>query len=145
VLTQSRQLERHYFDCHLNGKMIFSRITRLGLVHTYHFICNQKQCGHTEKILTDREKKNSSNQLAVLGAMSVGNGFSQEQIFSTMNRSYMSKNTYSSCEKITGNIIDTHSNENINAAINTEKSLAEDRGDVDKDGFANICAFVDGG
>lgn len=145
VLTQARQLERHCFDCRFNGKMIFSRVTRLGLVHTYHFICNQKLCGHTEKILTDREKK-SLNQLAVLGAMSVGNGFSQEeQIFSTMNMSYMSKNTYSNCEKVAGNIIDAHSKEKINAAINTEKSLAEERGDVDKDGFSYICAIVDGG
>lgn len=145
VLSQARQLERHSFDCQFNGKMIFSRATCLGLVHCYHFICNQKLCGHTEKMVTDREKK-SLNQLAVLGAMSVGNGFSQEeQKFSTMNMSYMSKTTYSICENISGKIVDTHSKETINAAINTERSLAEERGDVDRDGFTNICAIVDGG
>lgn len=97
VLTQARKLERHSLDCHFNGEMIFDKVTPRGLRHIYYFICNQKLCGHTQTIYTDKEK--TLNQLAVLGAMSIGSGFSQEeQLFSIMKMSYMCKKTYSHCE-----------------------------------------------
>lgn len=145
VIIQVRKLEEHNYRCNFNGKLIYKNKLTRGLVHAYTFECNKVLCGHIETIMTDR-KEGCLNQLAVLGAMSTGNGFSQEEEkFSMMNINYMSRNTYAASEKAAGDVIDAYSKDAMDAAIEEEKKLAKERGDIDSEGFHTVCAIVDGG
>lgn len=145
VITQARKLEDHNHTCNFNGKLIYKSLLTRGLVHTYTFVCDKVLCGHKETLVTD-EKQGCLNQLAVLGAMSVGNGYSQEeQKFSIMNMTYMSKNTFANSEKAAGDVIEAYSKDRMVAAIAEEKKLAKEKCNVDSDGFYNVCAIVDGG
>lgn len=145
VISQSRKLEEHTYNCNFNGRLVYNKMTTKGLVHTYTFVCNKTLCSRTEIIVTDK-KQGCLNQLSVLAAMSTGNGFSQEeQKFSMMNMSYMSQNTYRSSEKAAGDILKSCSQKTMDAAIAKEKELASARCDIDADGFFNICVIVDGG
>lgn len=105
VISQTRKLEKHTYSCKFGGKMILNRTVQKGLYFIYTFICNKPRCKCTAKITTDKETT-TLNQLAVLGALSTGNGYSlEEQKFSLMNMSYMSEKTYSSCEAIAGRVV----------------------------------------
>ena len=144
VIAQARKLEEYNLICNFNGKLIYKDKLTCGLVRTYTFVCNKVLCGHKEILVTDR-KQGCLNQLAVLGALSTGSGFRQEeQKFSIMNITYMSPNTYAASEKAAGDIIDAYSREKVIDAVNEEKTLAEQRRDIDSDGFYNICAVVNG-
>lgn len=145
VIMQARKLEEHNMTCNYNGKLIYRSVFSRGLVHSYTFVCNKVLCGHKEVIVTDK-KGGCLNQLAVLGAMSTGNGFSQEEEkFGIMNMTYMARNTYIASEKAAGDVIASYSVETMNSALEEEKRLAKERKDIDRDGFFNICAIVDGG
>lgn len=145
VITQARKLEDHNHTCNFNGRLIYkSHLTR-GLVHTYTFECDKVLCSHKKTVVTDGEQ-GCLNKLAVLGAMSTGNGYSQEeQKFSIMNMTYMSKNTFANSEKAAGDGIEVYSKDTMDAAIDEEKKLAKEGCNVDRDGFYNVCAIVDGG
>ncbi|GFY56238.1 uncharacterized protein TNIN_291931 [Trichonephila inaurata madagascariensis] len=61
----------------------------------------------TRVILHSDQEVECLNQLAVLGALSTGSGFSQEcEKFSVMNMTYMSKHVFASCERTTETILD---------------------------------------
>ncbi|GFS54315.1 uncharacterized protein TNCV_4808331 [Trichonephila clavipes] len=93
---------------------------------------------------TDSEK-NTLNNLSLLGALSTGSGFSQEEKFSVMNVRYMSKDKFASCEKVTAEFMKSYAQEEMVKAILDEKQLAESRGDIDSDGYYCITLIVDGG
>ncbi|GFS36717.1 uncharacterized protein NPIL_395961 [Nephila pilipes] len=68
-------------------------------------------------------EKNSLNNLSVLGALSTGSGFSQEEEkFSVMNIRYMSKDKFASCEKVTSKVIKSYAQEEMLNAIFEEKN-----------------------
>lgn len=145
VINQARQLQRHSYECSFGGDMVFDKITRCGLSCTYHYLCSNVLCPQQEELHSDFEK-DSLNQLAVLGALSTGSGYSQEQEkFSCMNVKFMSSKKFSSCERISGKVVEACAKDTMIDAISEEKRLAQLRGDIDQEGYFCITVIVDGG
>ncbi|GBM18150.1 hypothetical protein AVEN_75556-1, partial [Araneus ventricosus] len=145
VIEQAKALEAHKYNCSFGGKLIFQKIIRCGLHVVFHYVCSNVLCRVKATVSSDTEKK-TLNQLAVLGALATGSGFSQEEEkFSVMNVQYMSKEKFACSEKIASGIVDNCAQEKLLEAINEEKRLAQIRGDVDADGFHCITVIVDGG
>ncbi|GBO24681.1 hypothetical protein AVEN_149729-1 [Araneus ventricosus] len=57
----------------------------------------------------------------------------------------MSKYVFASCEKTTEKVLDSTIETNLVKSIQEEKKLADERNDIDKDGFFCVTAVVDGG
>ncbi|GFT39099.1 yqaJ domain-containing protein [Nephila pilipes] len=145
VITQVRKLELHSYTCNFGGNFVFKRMNRSGHYTELHYACSDILCNEQIVITSDSEK-NSLNNLSVLGALSTGSGFSQEEEkFSVMNIRYMSKDKFASCEKVTSKVIKSYAQEEMLNAIFEEKKLAELRGDIDSDGYHCITLIVDGG
>lgn len=144
VIEQARAVEAHTYECSFGGKLIFKEMKTSGLVCTLHFVCDNPLCPVTETISTDSNGE-SLNELAVLGALSTGSGFSQEEEkFSTMDVKYMSRYMFSSHEKKAGEVVQACAKDNMEKNIMEEIKAAERRGDKDDEGY-NITAIVDGG
>ncbi|GFR26175.1 uncharacterized protein TNCT_563241 [Trichonephila clavata] len=78
---------------------------KCGLYTELHYVCSEILCNKKALVTTDSEK-NTLNNLSVLGALSTGSGFSQEEEkFSVMNVRYMSKDKFASCEKLTSEVM----------------------------------------
>ncbi|GFR09305.1 uncharacterized protein TNCT_24351 [Trichonephila clavata] len=145
VIQQARELEIHSYECKFGGALIFSHIQYSGLGATLFFKCSNLFCSKISRLHSDPEVE-CLNQLAVLGALSTGSGFSQEhEKFSIMNVTYMSKYVFASCERTTGTILDACVESNLTDFINEEKRLSQSRHDIDTDGYYCLTAVVDGG
>lgn len=57
----------------------------------------------------------------------------------------MSRPTFAKCEKESGSLMEACLEENLITAIEAEKELSSERGDIDEDGFHCITAIADGG
>ncbi|GFY63250.1 uncharacterized protein TNIN_294271 [Trichonephila inaurata madagascariensis] len=100
----------------------------------------------SENLLHSDQEVECLNQLAVLGALSTGSGFSQErEKFSVMNMTYMSKHVFASCERMTGTILDVCVENNLANCINEEKRLSQFRQVMDTDRYYCLTVIVDGG
>ena len=99
-----------------------------------------------KETVTSDPERNLLNNLAVLGTLSTGSGFSQEEEkFSIMNIRDMSLFIYKSCERISAEVIKSCIEKSIEEAIQAEKKLAEECSDADDDGFHCVTAVADGG
>ncbi|GFR01566.1 uncharacterized protein TNCT_545451 [Trichonephila clavata] len=145
MIAQVRQLELHSYSCNFGGTYVFNKMIKCGLYTELHYVCSEILCNEKAVVTTDSEK-NTLNNLSVLGALSTGSGFSQEEEkFSVMNVRYMSKDKFASCEKLTSEVMKSYAEEEMLKAILDEKQLAESRGDIDSDGYYCITLIVDGG
>lgn len=108
-------------------------------------MCSSPLCPAKTKIVSDNEGDNL-NKLAVLGAMSTGSGFAQEEEkFGIMGVKYMNRYKFSLYEVNTGEIIKLCAQDTMENTILDEKKAAECRGDKDANGYYSITAVVDGG
>lgn len=143
LIEQARELEHHGYKC--SGRFFFHKIENLGLKTKITYKCNKFECSETKVITTEKEDSGVNN-LAVLGALSTGSGFSQEEEkFATLGIQFMSHSKFQECEKAAGDVISSYTEDKINEAIMEEKRLAEEGGSVDQQGYACITAVVDGG
>ncbi|XP_042912555.1 uncharacterized protein [Parasteatoda tepidariorum] len=148
VIKQARSLEEHSYLCNFQGKLVFKSIIKSGLKASLHFVCSNSFCSKKAVIFTEEEgsKLGNINQLAVLGALATGSGFSQEEEkFSTMNVNYMSHPTFIACEKTASKLLDACLEENLNLAVQEERILAESKKSIDAEGFHCVPVVVDGG
>ena len=145
VIQQARAVEAHSYSCNFGGKLIFNEMKRNGLVCTLKFVRENPLCPTIKEITTDSQKDNV-NELAVLGAMSTGSSFSQEEEkFSTIEVKYMSRYKFSFYEKKAGNIVQSCAQDTMEKNIYDEIKAAEARGGKDNEGCYRITAVVDGG
>ncbi|GFY60545.1 uncharacterized protein TNIN_138511, partial [Trichonephila inaurata madagascariensis] len=145
VIHQARDLEIHSYECKFCGALVFSHIQYSGLGATLLFKCSNFLCSKISRLHSDQEVECLNNQLAVLGALSTGSGFSREK-FSVMNITYMSKHVFASCERTTRTILDACVESNLADCINERKvSSSQSHQDIDTDGYYCLTAIVDGG
>ncbi|GBM79707.1 hypothetical protein AVEN_138720-1 [Araneus ventricosus] len=120
---------------------MFSYLKNVGLGVVLNFKCTNSLCTAVTEIHSDPEIS-ALNELALL-TLSTGSGFSQEcEKFAAR---YMSKYVFASCEKTTEKVLDSTIETNLVKSIQEEKKLADERNDIDKDGFFCVTAVVDGG
>lgn len=143
LIEQARELEHHGYKC--SGRFYCEKIEQKGLVTWIHYKCNKPECSE-KKVICSEKKCNGLNNLAVLGALSTGSGFAQEEEkFATMGIKYMSQPLFVKCERISGEVIASYTEAILNQAISEEKQLAEASGSIDSKGYICITVIVDGG
>lgn len=105
-------------------------------------------CNFEKVIWTDNAPDSPSLQIntaAVTGITGIGAGFSNlEEFLSAMDIPCMSKNTYAKQHQIVSDAWEKCASNEMKQAIDTEKELAMQRGDVDAKGVPLLTVIVDG-
>lgn len=145
-IQQLQLLNQHSaFGCTLTDMRVISE-TRRGLNSGLKFRC--LMCNLETVIWTNDLVHNSSvsvNTAAVIGAIGIGAGFANmEEFFNTLNIPSMSKNTYASEHEYVSNAWEKCASNEMKQAVEIEKDLAVQRGDIDNDGVPLLTVIVDG-
>lgn len=137
--------EHSPFGCSISNMTIISE-KRMGLNSCLKFKCSM--CNLEKTVWTNSVEKSSSlgiNTAAVIGILGIGAGFSNmEEFFAALNVPSMSVNTYAAEHEFVSNAWDECAVKEMETAVEREKELAIQRGDVDDDGIPLLPVIVDG-
>lgn len=145
-IQQLQFLNNHsVIGCSFSDMRIISE-KRKGLNSGIKFRC--AMCNFEKVIWTDIAPDSSSLQIntaAVIGITGVGAGFSNlEEFFSAMDIPCMSKNTYAKQHQIVSDAWEKCASNEMKEAVDMEKELAMQRGDIDANGVPLLTVIVDG-
>lgn len=133
------------FGCSFGDMEAISE-TRKGLNSGIKFKC--KMCNIEKVVWTDTTSNStclSVNTAAVTGTIGIGAGYSSlEEFLSALNIPCMSKNTYATEHRIISNAWEQCASTEMKRAIEKEKEMAVERGDIDAEGIPLLTVIVDG-
>lgn len=130
------------FGCNFSN-LIVKKEKKMGLSSKISFYCNM--CNITLIVDTINTKERDINIDSVLGTNLIGTGFSGiEELFAVMDIPVMSSNTYKAKQKIVGKDIIVVSKKSMFDAVEEEKRIAIEKGEVDRDGIPLITVIADG-
>ncbi|XP_063240131.1 uncharacterized protein LOC134540970 [Bacillus rossius redtenbacheri] len=126
------------------GKYILERELRIGLITKLRFQC--EMCNKTRIITTvSEESEKTLNTAFVWGAIATGIGHSQaEEFFSVIDVPVLGAKHFMKHEKRVEKVWEEKLTKKMAEAINEEKRLAIESGDIDE-GYPFITVVVDGG
>lgn len=146
-IQQLQQMSAHSpFGCSFSDMKLISE-RKMGLNSALKFKC--MMC-NTEKIVwTNTTSKSTSslgiNTAAVTGTLGIGAGFANlEEFLNSLNIPCMSKNTYASEHKVVSNAWEQCATEEMKIAVEEEKEMAVQRGDIDTERIPLLTVIVDG-
>lgn len=130
------------FGCNLKN-LIVKKERKMGLLSNITFFCNM--CNITLVVDTIDSKKKDINYDSVLGTNIIGTGFlGVQELFAVMDIPTMSRTTYKDKQKKVGSDIMMISKKSMFDAVEEEKRIAIENGEVDRDGIPLITVIADG-
>lgn len=156
-LTGRRIVELDYF---LKGLKEFNDHGPLGCSFQNTVVCGEvrsglnsgmklkcSMCNFTQTVWTNNKESEimGVNRAATVGVMEIGCGFSNlEDLMAIMNIPPMSNTTFQKEQRIVSDAWETTATKEMKAAVEEEKRLAQERGDVDEEGIPFITVVADG-